>query len=60
MCVYMYCGWQKTSCRSCSSLDHEGPGDQIQVIRLGSKPLLLLSHLVGPVCLFFETVSEIA
>lgn len=30
-----------------------GPGNRTQIIRLGGKPLYLLSHLVSPIFLFY-------
>ena len=34
-----------------SSLYHVGPWDPVQVVKFGSKPLYLLSHLASHVCL---------
>lgn len=46
---YPPCGGQGTTCRcQLSPFNHVVPRDQTQVIRLGSKHLYPLSHLISP------------
>lgn len=45
---YHTCGGQKTTNRAGSLLPRVHPGDEIRVVRLGSRNLGLLSCLTGP------------
>lgn len=47
-CMYTTCGSQRTTGVCLFLSYHVGPGDQMQVVRLDSKHLCLLSHLSDP------------